>query len=903
MRLRRAVVVFLAILAGSAQVGGAVTVPYSQDFSATQLPPEWIAVQTSGSVTVKDGRLIATGEPDGVAHAKLPLDQDNITVSVKLEGTPTIYLVWDENNWCGAGKTSPTPFARFYSSDTHDGKMTEVLHRGIGGGPQFIRLQLGGDCVRMSYSYDGKKWAALRTIERTGAYKGAPKWLALGKRYFPGEHPFSSDDGTSTSVPSDKSGGSFTALRIEKTSPQDMKMSADERLYLHKPRTEPVTEMFKATDADLTYDQIVSKYPPFESPRELVGLPEMRLDIGVRWLGEIDVSPWEPPIAHFEVGDPPAAFAQSPKDISRHLQDGYRPVVTLDTIQNGEKRELTVFGWSEDLSPDKDLYAYAMLSLTDSDENSSKAISLVSRSGKRIALQAARGSSKQSEVALRFKFPDADSATPVSVEEFNQKRDAVAEKWKQVLGPACIFNLPDVRVNHAYKAWLAYAMLDADKVDGYLQAHDGSGFYDIMFGQSVSQNAMAMDLYGLKDYTEALHDAQLHFQKPNGEYVQECGLPDHGSLPCSLADHYFLTRDDTWMKRVAPNMIKADEWIIQRRSEAPKSGLTKGLIKFRPYNDYPQPVFNYLGNCLCCLALESSARALELTGDKSSAARFAEEARKYRKDIDASMDRAIFAHGGLKILPIEPDTHRIIQQSNFNGGDYYGLVSGQMLETGYFAPNDRHANMLIDMLENHGGLIAGVCEFMEGIDHAYTYGYLRTMLDRDQPRKAVLGLWSFMAFGMTRETFSPVEVTMIKTGENQLTLPHLYSCTSQLRLLRYMLLREDGDSLVIGSGMPRQWLEPGKTTEVTSAPTTFGEVSFRMEAQKDGSVVVNVTPPARTPANEIQIYFRHPQQKQVGSIKISPELKTESEGEKVTVRGADKPFELRVNFGNEKKDI
>ena len=31
------------------------------------------------------------------------------------------------------------------------------------------------------------------------------------------------------------------------------------------------------------------------------------------------------------------------------------------------------------------------------------------------------------------------------------------------------------------------------------------------------------------------------------------------------------------------------------------------------------------------------------------------------------------------------------------------------------------------MLENEGGLVAGVCEFQEGIDHAYTCGYL---LDR-----------------------------------------------------------------------------------------------------------------------------------------------------------------------------
>jgi hypothetical protein len=39
-----------------------------------------------------------------------------------------------------------------------------------------------------------------------------------------------------------------------------------------------------------------------------------------------------------------------------------------------------------------------------------------------------------------------------------------------------------------------------------------------------------------------------------------------------------------------------------------------------------------------------------------------------------------------------------------------------------------------------------VCEFEDGIDHAYTYGYLNYALRRGEPRKALLGFWSFLAF-------------------------------------------------------------------------------------------------------------------------------------------------------------
>ena len=49
--------------------------------------------------------------------------------------------------------------------------------------------------------------------------------------------------------------------------------------------------------------------------------------------------------------------------------------------------------------------------------------------------------------------------------------------------------------------------------------------------------------------------------------------------------------------------------------------------------------------------------------------------------------------------------------------------------------------------------MAGVCEFMEGIDHAYSYGYLMTQMQRDDMKKVLLGFWSMLAFSSTRETF------------------------------------------------------------------------------------------------------------------------------------------------------
>jgi hypothetical protein len=96
---------------------------------------------------------------------------------------------------------------------------------------------------------------------------------------------------------------------------------------------------------------------------------------------------------------------------------------------------------------------------------------------------------------------------------------------------------------------------------------------------------------------------------------------------------------------------------------------------------------------------------------------------------------------------------------------YYGLTASSLLATGFLSTDEKPATWIVDAIEKRGGFLVNA------------------------------------GLGMTRDTYSPVEVTMIETGENHATLPHLYSCTEQLQLLRTLLLREDRDVLQIGEGI------------------------------------------------------------------------------------------------------
>lgn len=857
----------MVTLAVSAAGQEALRLPFAEKLSAGKLGEGWrIVAPGASSAKVIDGPWLTFHSPDGgYAHVERPAGSDNITVTATLISLSSMYVVWGPDEWCGVGKISPTPFARFATTVKTGGKWTQEGHTAtMAHQPQQVRIELGNDVVRFSYSRDGETWRLLRVAERPNGFSGAPTLVAFGANYSADQQPFGSaypEPARGRAVPR----GSVRDISVVATPEKKLRITAAERRSLSAPRIDPVTRAHSG-GKEPTFQSVSPHYPPFLYPREVVGVPEHPLDIGVDYHGRIDNSPWAPPLAWLLIGDEAHPLGGEGVKFERKLLDGYLPVVTLSTSRKGVRYEMTVFGWSEGLSPEKDLYACARLTCAAGSKAALPTkLQLAYGDGSKPIPISLRAQGARASAFFKFKHPEPAGATDIERAEFDALFSDVAEGWRKRLAPAELFSVPDERVQNAYRAWLAYSMLNADRIDGRTEVHDGAGFYDIMFGNSVSLYAMAVDMYGLHDYAERILDAQLHFQRSDGLYVQECGLPDHGALLIALAEHYRITGNRPWLERVAPAMTRACEWLMRQRSEAPADGLTRGLIKFRPYNDYPEPVFNYTGNANACEGLRLAAEVLAALGSPD-APRFAAQAVRFRSDILDSMKKATLERDGMKILPIEPDTHRLLKLSDYQGGAYYGLQCSMLLDTGFLSALDPPARMVVESLERRGGLIAGICDFMEGIDHAYTYGYLMTQMKRGDVQKVLLGFWGFLAFGMTRDTYSPVEVHMIATGENHLTLPHTYSCTQQLRLLRNMLVREEGDRLCLLDAVPEAWLAPGKVISADAAPTRFGPVSFKVSSQAKGTVRIRVSPPERLPAGKVSVRLRVPGYTAIASV-------------------------------------
>lgn len=892
-------------MAAQEHTSSLTTGPICEVFDSGPIPSPWTRVVSDEStVTIADHWLGCETWTKAQAHVQRPApawDHPTLTANVRFMGS--LYLVWDADNWVAVGKVSPTPFGRFYTTLFTSGEGEPVYHRGIdAGAPQWLRIQVGDDCVRFEYSYDRKTWHFLNGTDRPAGLKGAPRFVAAGK-YYP-------DAGRSVLAGASASPGKkppagvgervnsyFRDICVEITPPDARRLTDAERQAVARmAQSDPLGREVLDRPGDPDFETVASYFPAMQRPREIAGVPEHPLAIGINHRGELDNSPWAPPIGWVEAGEPPLALRDA-GPLARRLLDGWMPVITLTASRDGVDYEQTLFGWSEDWGADKDLYGYVRFRARARSGAAAPASAVLVIAGKNERRPLTPETSGTAEFCFRYRHPDLTTLEPVRAQEYEARLAETARRWRDLIRPFDRFEIPDERVADMARASYAWALLNTDTFNGQLRVHDGSGFYDMVYGYSMSLHNNALDLYGLKEQAERRYASQLAQQGPEGAYVQECGLPDQGALMWGLGQHYLLTRDREWFTRIAPQYLRGCDWIIRQRKQPADSDIARGLIKFRPYNDYPGAVYNYLGNAYCCLALEQAAEAFADVGMTTVSERLTREGAEFRKDMLESMRKSVIRRDGIDMLPLEPDTHRILKLSDHRGGDYYGLVASMLLETDFLAPDSHEARLIIDMMEQRKGLILGVCEFMEGIDHAYTYGYLLVQQRLGDIRKVLLGLWSFMAHGMTRETYSPVEVTYPPLGENHYTLPHTYSCTQQIRLVRNMLVLEQGDALNLAQAIPAAWLAPGKSVKAHEAPTLFGPVTYELSGREDGSVRVHIVPPTRNPPREIRVHLRREDGTPIGAVEKPDHVAATWSGGTLTLPNLTAPADLVVHFG------
>ncbi|MGI6415198.1 MAG: hypothetical protein ACOX1P_05970 [Thermoguttaceae bacterium] len=693
---------------------------------------------------------------------------------------------------------------------------------------------------------------------------------------------------------------------------------------------------------DPTFDSVSRLCPALRYPREAIGVKEHRDDFVIMPDGSLNFAA----SAFFTLGKTGARLGRTGSGmlVKKRLLDGYMPIVIAEyehdpsckpgmkfeqvdysgKVQTysydglgGDRHlrfEQTAVAWSEGMSADEPIWAFVRMKVSNtSDSKREVNLSWNVDYGVEKEQRVRKVASWQFELApgaeqaVYGKLPYRDGynkAVKSTAEQFEERLAEASACWKQLLNKGMRIEVPEERVNNAYRAWLAYVFLNVDKIGDRYEPHDGSGFYEEIYGIMAAKCCIGLDLMGFGDEARKYLDSLATLISPQGEFNVRFGSIDTGMLLLAMANHYRLSGDESWLRKAAPNMIKMCDWIIKtRKSNKARQDADSpcyGLILSNLGADHPEPYYSYVTDAGLCVGMEAAAKALRELGMSDDAARIARESAAYRQDIEKSMDRAVIERDGMKILPIIPETHKYLKQSGYTARGYYSLFASIFLETKFLPAADKRFRLLSEFLEKRDGLEMGMCTFgaKGGIDHAFTYGYWMNCLERDEVARVLLGFYGTMAYGMSRGTWAGVECTNMLTGAHTRTTPHLRSSIQQLRLLRNMLVREQGDALILAQAIPQHWLEHGKQVRVEGAPTWFGKVSYTIDSLvNDGRIRVRIAPPAGEEAPDaIKLYLRHPSNVEIRTVTVDGVPVKEFAAGNMTLKGLKGPTVVEVGY-------
>ena len=489
--------------------------------------------------------------------------------------------------------------------------------------------------------------------------------------------------------------------------------------------------------------------------------------------------------------------------------------------------------------------------------------------------------------------------------KFDKAFESVNEYWrKRVQEGAQIFT-PEPMVNDFYKAHVSHLLLNTDREvgtsDRYV-ARVGTFSYGAYSNESCMM-VSDLDRRGYHKRAEQALETWLHYQgtvglpgdfsTTEGQFYGAAGYEaggynqHHGFVLWCLGEHYWYTRDDDWLKRAAPNIIKGCEWIIRERqrtiAEAQRSPIRKiesGLLPPGFLEDIRDWRSWLSTNVYSWWGMQNAAAALEAAG-LPEGKRLLNEAAAYRQDIlnafTEAMQRSpvVRLRDGTWIPHIPPEAHRRGRTFGWITETLEGPI--HLIRTGLIEPWDRMSTWIVKDFEDNLYISEQYGYNITG-DEFEKYWFSRggismqanllcnpiPYLLRDEPEHFLRACFNAFAVSYFPDTRMMTEHALPNIGDHRGDHYKSSDEANSTYWLRMMFIQERGNDLWLGAAVPRYWLADGKQCGIESSRTYFGPMSVKWHSNvAAGRIEMILDPPRRNPPEKIFARFRHPQAKKI----------------------------------------
>lgn len=490
---------------------------------------------------------------------------------------------------------------------------------------------------------------------------------------------------------------------------------------------------------------------------------------------------------------------------------------------------------------------------------------------------------------------------------YGERLEATLDYWRRQNSASIRMHVPDAEFNRFQQSVLQHILVSSEKdlKTGYYMCPCGTYDYN-MFANETAVQVRLLDMRGLHEWAWRCLRPIVELQgskAPPGRFKETSAIfhgvrvdaehdythsgynLNHGWILWTMAEHYFLTHDKSWLRRVAPHMLRAADWVIEER-QATKQHIDTGdpvpeygLLPAGQLEDNEDFEYWFAVNGYAYRGLHTAAEALSEI-DLAVGTRLLKEAAKYRMDIRSA---ALRAAAIAPVVPLRDGTFvpAIPPRTSLHGRDLgwirnilYGPLT--LVDCGVFDPKEPIAEWILQDYEDNLFMAEqsmGVPErdwFSRGgitlqpnlVDTPTVY------MQRNQIPQALRALYNTFTVSYYPDVSAYTEwVPSLGTGGG----PFFKTSDEAafLTFLRLMLIREDGDRLCLNCGAPRRWLRTGAVIEIEQAPTYFGHIGFRIQSHLDqGFIEADITCAPDLTARELEIHLRSMDGRKISSVQI-----------------------------------
>jgi hypothetical protein len=416
------------------------------------------------------------------------------------------------------------------------------------------------------------------------------------------------------------------------------------------------------------------------------------------------------------------------------------------------------------------------------------------------------------------------------------------EYWQKFMGRAMI-GVPDDRWGDAFGAIAGHVAMAMN--DG---APDVAVINYNVFNRDGVYVANILQKSGNKELAEKCIDYFLTHPF-NGRVQPEADNP--GQILWVIGEHWKLTRDQDWLKRVYPQAMKLADMIEYYRTQPEPHWVSDTSLEFG--NALPEKQRKRLKPGACDGYHPEYTEAFDIAGIRAAAALAQavgdnEEVKQWTTLSEKLFDqyhrrfgeRLSEEYGAYSVLwPC-----RIYPAKQGAAYEQFKAIGAQKpSEWRYFA-----------LAAAHQGLVVG--------NREAGYQTIGVHLDHEQMK----GWYVFDEGGQS----GPGNWSKVRTTWNKdVAMPHGWAIAELWLLLRDSLVHEDGDRLILFAGIDPKWFDDVRGIQVRDLPTHFGQLTVSSRP-KDGRLELNLAGSAAPPGGFLVSLPKNPQRVEADGKVIEP---------------------------------